>query len=535
MDRRLFDHIHRAIPKFNDLVCEGLAVEHMKHVEKYIDRIWECAAPGFPEGLKYEGYARCTPYEEYAIAPAKRKNKKIFEMARSDIYLVKYYFSWQGEMLRPVYLYLPFVRDGGTITLRGSTFAVSPVLADKAISVGVDSIFIPLNRDKLTFKRTIHHYKVNGKRDTAYVVWSNIYHTPRGRRGQSQQRKIVDMNATPVHYLFCKYGLKETFAYFANAEIAVGYQDITPEKFPPSEWKICEPCGMKPRGLRRRYFNPPRVKLAIRNEAYNYTTQSMIAAFFYIVDHFPDRVEPEYVLDVDFWRVLLGKIAIDENVSEGKLLNGVEAHLASLDGYIDGMVIEWLREDGIYVNDIYELFMHVIETMPERLSQSGSEVASMYGKRLTVLRYALIDIIKAIFNFMFALKPGTGKETSKSEIINAMNRFLKPRLIVRMNHKHGEVASISSPGDNKIFKITSNVVLQTNTAGGKSKAGSTIEPSIFLHGSIAEVGSFCNLPKSAPTGMSRVNPNVQIMADGSIERDPDKVELIDKVQEEIQR
>lgn len=535
MDKILFDHIHKNFPKFNTLVCEGLAVEHMRAVEKYIDRVWKCAAAGFPDDLKYVGYVRCSPTEEFMVAPVKKKNKRLFEMARSDMYMVKYMFTFKGEPMKPRYMYLPFVRPGGIITIMGSTFAVSPVLADKAISVGVDNIFIPLNRDKLTFKRLIHRFVVNGEATTSYVVWSNIYHAQKNRRSISMSQHYIEMNATPVHYLFCKYGLTRTFAEFAGCHVVAGEQDITPEKYPESEWKICESNKIKPSTLKSKYYTPSRVKIAIRNEDYNLTTASMIASFFYIADHFPFRVRAVEVDDVNLWRILLGRITFTNDVSEGKLINDINAHLASLDGYIDGMVIEWLREDGVYVEDIYGLFMHVLETISERLTQSGSSVSSMYGKRLTVLRYVLMDIIKAIFNFMFAMKPGTKKVVTQSEIVNAMNRFLKTRLIVRLNHQHGEISSISSPGDNKIFKITSNVVLQTNTAGSKAHSGSNIDPSKFLHASIAEVGSFLNLPKSNPTGMSRVNPHVNILPDGTIERDPAKVALIDKVQEQIQR
>lgn len=535
MDKNLFGHIHEQMPKFNPVVNDGLAVEHMKWVVRYIDRIWQCAAPGFPEGLVYKGCVPCTPQEEYAMAPVKRKNKRVFEMARSDVYMVKYLFSFKGVDLPARYLYLPFVRDGGIITLVGSTFAVSPVLADKAISVGVDNIFIPLNRDRLTFRRMVHHFIADGERSTAFVVYSNVYHAKASRRASAVNRIYTDMNATPVHYMFCKYGVTETFAKFANASVAVGTDDINEDAYPKSDWVICKSVGLKPRTMKTKYYNGSDVRIAINREAYNKTTESMIAAFFYLVDHFPHRIKPEFVDNLDLWRVLLGRIAIALDVSEGKLLNGIELHLDSLDNYIDGMAMEWLREDGVEVKDIYELFMYIVENMSEMLTNYGATVSSMYDKRLTVLRYALLDIIKAIFNFLFSMKSGTKKEITQKEVVSAMTRHLKPRLIVRMNRNHGEVSSISSPGDNKIFKITSNVVLQSNASGGKNHGGSNIDASKYLHASIAEVGSFCNLPKSCPTGMSRINPNVRLLEDGTIERDPAKVALIDAVQASIQR
>jgi hypothetical protein len=537
MDRKLFAYIDSHCPRFNSDVVNGLAVRHFKSVEHYIDSIIRCAEPGFPEGLRYVRYQRCTPAEEYAQQTAKRLNRQTYELARSDIYLVKYLFEYKGEELRPVYLFLPFIADAGLIQLLGSTFAVSPTLADRAISVSSDSIFIPLNRDKLTFKRLVYGFMCNGVREMAYVVWSSIYHAPKAGRNGQLNRRTVDVAATNTHYLFCKHGFTRTFA-MANAEVVAGFDEINEQNYPPEQWKICESTKIKPRGYKSKFYKGTEMRLAIRNEQYTLTTQTLIASFFYIIDHFPNRVEPGYLDDVRLWKTLMGHVIFATNESEGKLIIGVDAHMDSLDGYVDGMVREWLREDGVHVQDIYELFMHIVETFSVRVTQSGSSGPSMYDKRLTVLRYVLEDIIKAIFGTLFALKKQSKKkQLAKADIQKIMLKELKPELIIRINRKHAEVASISSSTDNKYFKITSNLVLQNNSSGGtRSKAKAVIaDQSRMAHASIAEVGSICNLPKSDPNGRNRVNPFVTLGGDGTVERDPMKVELIDRVQTAIQR
>ena len=536
MDKALFAHIEKQFPKFNERVCNGFAVGEMQHVERYIDRTLRDAEQSFPPGLRYRGFERCTPHEEYAFITAKRHNRQTYELASSDIYLVKYHFEYQGEELKPRYLFLPFVRDGGTITLLGSTFQISPVLADKAISVGIDNIFIPLNRDKLTFRRLVHPFMVDGCRTNAYVVWSAIYHAKRPSRNMPTQRKTIDVNASCVHYMFCKYGLTRTFVEFAKADVVVGMDDITPETYPPDVWRICSSVKLKPRGVKTKYYTGSEVKLAIRHEHYTPLTESLVAAFFYIADHFPDRVFPEYVDDTNQWIRLMGQVIFASRESEGKLANNVEAHMDSLDDYVDVMSREELHEEGIYVDDIYELFMYVVDNFSALVTTVGSSVASMYDKRLKVLRYVLIDLIKAIFNMTFALKKHSKKQLSKKEINDIMNKELKPELIIRMNRNHPEVSSISSPGDNRIFKMTSNVILQTNSTGNaRSKKSATVEPSKFLHASIAEVGSFTNLPKSEPSGRSRINPYVHLGPNGAIERDPEKIEIIERTQNNIAR
>lgn len=540
MDVRIFNEVQKQVPKFNPVVCNGLAYAHMEKAEQYIDNVFRCAAHSFPEGLVYVGYSRCSPQEEYDVITARRNNnKRSIEMTRSDLYLVKYSFTYQGQPLKPRYLYLPFVSDAGMIKILGSTFNISPVLADHAISVGVDNIFIPLNRDKLTFKRLIHPMVVSGRHEMQYVVWSNIHHPSKRRSNSLVLRKIVNMNATPSHYLFCKYGLTQTFKKFFNTDV-VAVDQVDYDKYPSNQWLVCESTKIRPKGVRGKEYIPTNIKLLVPISQYNPTIASVVAAFFYLADHFPERVLVSEVDDTTLWCSIMGHIALEPGTSEGKMLIGIDAHLESLDDYIDGMAHDWLRDDGIVVNDIYELFAYIIETMPEKVAQSNSTVASMYDKKLTVLRYALLDVISAIFKMMFEMKKKSKNGTkvlSNKDVIDAMQKYLKPELVIRLNRNHGEVSNISSPTDNKLFKITSNVVLQTSSTGSKKTGskGIMVDPSRILHSSIAEVGSLNNLPKSEPTGRSRLNPYVKLLPDGSIYRDPAKREVLDKLQESIQR
>lgn len=537
MDKALFAYIDRQFPKFNERVCNGFAVEEMRKVEAYIDRIIRCAEASFPADLKYRGFERTTPQEEYNIVTAKRHNKQCYELARSDVYLVKYGFEFQGEELKPRFIFLPFTRDCGKITILGSDFQISPTLADKAISVGIDNIFIPLNRDKLTFKRLVHHFMMDGQRQNAYVVWSSIYHTSkRNIKNVPSQRKLVDVEATNVHYLFCKYGFTRTFVEFGNADVRVGMEEINTDNYPPDQWIICQSVKVKPKGVRTKFYNPTEVRLAIKREHYTPVTESMIAAFFYIADHFPERMFPEYMDVTNHWMILMGHVYIAGKESEGKLANAIEAHIESLDDYVDAMSMEELRKEGIHVNDIYELFLYIIENFNVLVTMGSSNVASLYDKRLKVLRYVMFDITKAIFNMTFALKKHSKKILSKKEVLDIMNKELKQELITSINQKHSEVTSISSPGDNKIFKITSNIVLQTSSTGGaRSKKAAIVEPAKYLHVSFAEVGSYTNQPKSEPTGRNRINPYVMTSEDGSIIRNPEFVELLDRTQANIQR
>lgn len=534
MDRKLFEILDEKAPKFNPIVANGLAVEHMRMAEQYIDRIFRCAETGFPEGLKYLGSQRCTPAEQYAEIIRKRNSRRYYEIAHSDIYMMKYLFEFEGEEIKR-YLFLPYVKDGGLITLRGSTFAISPVLTDKAISVGDNSIFIPLTMAKLKFERSIQHFYKDGQRETVYVVWSSLYNRS-AKSLRTEGRPKIRAHTTLMHYLFCKVGVTRTFAEYGNADVLVGTSEINEQTYPKEKWIICSSMQLKPRRLRDKYYKGSDIRLAIPREQYNAKTASMIGGFFYVVDHFPERIVPDYVDSTRLWKILMGHLIFSGGISEGKLAEDIETHLESLDGYLDEMAKESLREDGVYCEDLYDLFDHIVETFSERVTQAGNSISSMYGKRLTVLRYVLFDITSAIFTFMFRMRNNNRKQLTKKMVVDAMNFILKPDLIMRINHRHGEVNSISSPGDNKIFKITSNLVLQTDSSGPRGRTRATVtDPTRWLHASVAEVGSYGNLPKSEPSGKGRINPYVNITPDGLIVRKEEYRELLDNIQTKIQR
>lgn len=535
MDKQTFKEVEKRMPKFNDDVVGGFVAKELKNCEYYIERTIHCTATSFPPGLRYKGSMRCTPHETYQHLTMKRRNRQTYELARSDIYMMKYFFEYNGEELRPVHLFLPFVSKAGLIHIRDSLFAISPVLADHAISAGTSSIFIPVHRAKLNFYRLVHHFQMNGVREASYLVWTPIYNVSKKSNGR---RKKVNAFTNNVHYLFCKYGLTRAFAECADADVRIGYADeINEQNYPPDKWRICQSMGLKPRGVNNKLHTPPLVRLAIPNECWNPTTAALVTGFFYVADFFPERVLPEYVEETVLWKTLLGHIIFPTEDSEGKILVKIEDHMRSLDNYIDGVAQEWLRNDNVYVDNIYDLLLHVVETFHDRITQSSTNIASLYDKRLTVLQYVLSDTIAGWFNMSFAFQRASKKTLSKKDVESIMNDTVRADLITRINRGHGEVSSVSSSTDNMIYKLTSNVILQTSSGSGTNSKSSKsiIEPSKFIHVSLAEVGSYMNLPKSEPSGRGRLNPCVKVGPDGSILRDPEKIELLDRVQRSFDR
>lgn len=542
MDKRLFDLVHQRTPKFNDRIAEGFAVRPMQLVEPYVDRIIRTAAEEFPPGLTYEGYERCNVFEEYNEI-TKRINKQqgtatrsTFELAPSYLYLVRYKFKFNGEDLDPRPVYLPFVGQAAMLQIRGSTFSISPVAADNGLSVGSDNLFIPLNKLKFTFKRTPHHFMVDGERETAQVVYARVHQSspPKGFK------MMVQGFTTMPHYLFAAMGVTETFRKYLGADVVIGDpMTVNTETYPASEWMICGTAHTaiaKPRGVKDKMYVASNIRLAIRREHYNLTAREMIGGFFYVADHFPDRVLPEYVDDPRLWANLIGSFLFGTSKSEGKIAEEMAHHMVSLRGYMDAESKMTLHSAGIEAETIYDFFFHMVETFSQRITQSQSEVSSLYNKRLMVLYYVMKDVREAINNFAFRVAAPRKKPLTKNDINKMLRDYLKPLLVMGLNKDHVEVNSVSVPGDNMYFKVTSQMSLQTDTKSGRGRGGgSPNDASKHLHVSVAEDGSYSTMNKSDATGRRKINPYAKTDEKDTLIRNPDLVDMLDEVQAKIQR
>lgn len=535
IDSLLDELIDSETPKINPDIANGIALRHMTQAEQYINDILTNVAKDFPKGLEYLGCQRCTPVEEFNnITNKSTSNRKSFDIAESSIYLMKYFFRFEGKDLPPRHIFLPFVSTAGSITLSGSKFVISPILTDRVFSIGVQEVFVRLLRAKMKCYRSLHNIVINGYKESVQVVWSEIYNKSATMK---KLKSPVNAKHTLAHYLFCKYGFAETMQRFTGCTPIVGREEINNNTFPDTEWVICESTRIAPRGAMRGFYEPTSIRVAIRKDQFTSSVKSLIAGFFYVIDFFPRRFSPEHINNTTLWRIALGIIIFTDTISEGKLIEDISKHIMSLDEYMDNVVIVKLKDIGYDVKDLYQLFYIIIQNFNDWLLKAPDNVNSMYNKELSILYDVLYEITKNIFDMHFKLKAQTKKKLTENEIRTIMNATLRPRAIFNIMKTKKGVSTVSYSGDNKFFKITSMLVPQSSSGGKSSKKErvSVEDPQYHFHSSIAEVGSFLFLPKADPSGHARISPFLQLSPNGSIQRDPNKAPLLDAIQEKIKR
>lgn len=549
MDRHLREFMESDSPKLNPYLANGLAVYHMERSEKYLDDIFRDVFKNFTGGITYQGCKRITPYEEYDQTKKKQgKNKKyVFDLARSDLYMIKVMFDFLDPKDNQVkridrYLYLPYVRDAGAITLSAANYYISPVLADKVISIGINNIFVRPLCDKLTFERLMQTVVIDGVRESIDIPWSAIYH--KNAKARALKPK-VRVNTTIAHYLFCKYGFTETLKTLCNTVPVVGGADINPNNYPIDEWTIFSTAfnnpNIKPKGCRGvSDWQPTKIRIAVRKDDVTPKVKSLIAGFFYVADHYPDRVQAQWVDNTILWKRILGIAIFSETISEGRLLEDINEHFKSLDNYIDpytSIKLRSVKRVDRPIEDIYQLFDLIIEKIDEWLLNSTEDVNTMYDKEFSILYFVLMEITKNIYLLYYKLTAASKKGLTLNEVNNIMNMTLKVGLIHAIRRSHGEVRVQTTSGDNKALKITSILVPQSssNTQSNRKDRTAVTDPSKWLHASIAEVGGYLNLPKNEPSGRSRVNLCQNLKGMEDVCRNPKFKDLLDDIQAKIQR
>jgi len=543
LNRLFAELVERHTPRYNPDVMNGLACLYVPLAQEWLDGIFRSAAKSFPKGLTYDGCERCTPYEEYAYATRLHGNKRTFDLAESDLFLLKLKFSFEDdeghkEALPFRYMYMPFVNEADIFRISGTMYHVTGVLSDKVISPGMNSIFVRLIRDRLTFRHIGHSVMVGNRRETFNVVWSGIYRKPTKERSAPV---TTQANSSIAHYLFARYGFTETFRKYAGFVPTVGHYSPG-QTFSPNTI-VCRSSyygtHSKPNTFIQFKYQSSDLYLEIPEKHWNSATASLVAGFFYVVDHFPDRFVANRLDSTFLWSILLGNIIFSGVYSEAKLFESIDEHFKSLDDYLDIIVHDKLREIGWNVENFYDLIAKIMIDFPNLLLGGQINVNSMFNKTVEILYYMLAEIAFKIFKVNYQLRKSRSKKplTIRS-VTEAFNKIMTPRTIFRITKDKMIVETVSYCGDHKYFKLTSKITEQESGSSRyrrKSKRV-TLNESNHIDASMVEGGNVLFLSKSNPMPNTRINPYVTIdRKTGTLLPNPEFTDVLANLQSMLTR
>lgn len=530
IDPQLLDGLREWIPPLNDRVAEGYAKTQLESVDRNLHEVLSSAKKGFPEGLVYEDFERVSPTDTFKFLtnPMNTSAKAQFDLSRTDVFLVKYKFSFHGQPVKDQYIFLPFVDDCSRMHIRNSLFYIKPVVADTMISVEGDYIFTNLISTNGNYYKRKYTVLVNGIAEYNNIVHALIHHEL-SKLHRKYKNKAMKLRILSVaHYLFAKFGPLEAFREFEDTDIYIGSDDITIKDFPRDEWVIVESTGLKPDGHPDKFYVSHNIRVAIPREKATAHVMSMVTAMFFVLDNYPNELTPEWVRDKNWWIKIMGVIIFGNDMSEIDAYEKAREHFVSMDEYFDPIAKEEAENKFIYVKDMYGFIHYLSKNFTAMLAQEAERGAnSMYNKRLTVSRYILMDIYANIFRQINFSKKKS-KQMTKQEIEFMLSRAFKLRQVFEINSGRQYVSTIQSPADCRMFKITCSVLPQQKTQPKTNEISTAAlrDPKRTLDISFVECGAIQHLPKSHPIGDAIVSGFVKTNSNGTMLASTEHAELI---------
>lgn len=502
--RTLGTFIRDVSPKFNREMVEGICYHRINDAINYIDNFIRYSCHGKTNThLQYLGYKELSPREEIKFLFSKA-TKVLHDIAQNDIYLVEFQFKY-GENPEPIkqYFYIPFMNKGNTMHLSDNEFLVSPVLADKVISVGEKIIFINILTAKYSFTRTYFAVNVNGRSTRVPLINTVLY--------KNQAKKLEDTtkaNTTVMHYLLANYGYTKTM------EMLLGFVPTPVYDYSGTDKVVIHPSGLAPQGWmkgKQMYTKSP-IKFVVDADKYDERVLYFIGNIFYIIDNFPESISIEELDSTVIWKRLLAEIIHSGNHGLAYLSEKINAHFNDLNSQFDTITVNKLNDVNIQVNSLIQL-LGVIFVNFNNWIMSATTRSLYYNKTYEVESFVLAHLTSRITRIVLdinkeELRSG-GLPLEDKTVAAIFKKYFQTRRIFSLKNEKQFVSTVEYSGDHLLPKKTAMVVQQESDFVDVQGDVNTSEKKKLV-ASMATVGSILGLSKNNPTPLIRLNPYVNV-------------------------
>ena len=503
--RTLSTFIADRTPKFNRPLVEGLCYHRINKAINYIDNFikYSCNSKTNTH-LQYLGYKEMTPKEEIKFL-FNKTSKVVHDIAKNDIYLVKFAFQYGDEPEpREHYFYLPYMHKGNIIHLSGNKFLTMPVLSDKVVSIGDKIIFINIRTAKYSFTRSYFSVMIDDNYHRVSVVNTELY--------KNQVKKLEDTtkaNTTVMHYLLANYGYTKTM------QMLLGFVPQPVYDYAKNDKVVFRSTGNVPQGYikNKQLYQATNIKFLVDQDKYNEDVLYCLGNMYYILDNFPESITIDELDNVVVWRRLLGEIIHSGNHGLAYLNEKIGAHFNDLNSNFDTITVNNLKDIKVESNNLMELLGVIFKNFNSWIMNNESR-SLYYNKTYEVESFVLSHLTSKITRIVLdinkeELRIGGGKLDPKV-VDKIFKKYFITRAIFSLKKEKQYVGSIEYSGDHLYFKNTSMVVQQESDFININNPDVNTSERKKIVASMATVGSILGLSKKNPTPLIRANPFVNI-------------------------
>ena len=201
-------------------------------------------------------------------------------------------------------------------------------------------------------------------------------------------------------YLLGEYGLVETIKRYAHTDKVI----VTDENVDNlrDEYNVYESTKAKPKNLSERMYHGHDVKICVHKSVpTSQFLENFIVGAIYTLDVLSfsagDFVYAVKNGDVSeeklYWRICLGRIAYNNTFSVERIVADTRSHFNALQGYLDSLIKEKLTENGIHVDNFFDLIYVLMDKFNQWLLDSKMYNSDLGNRYIDIYYYILYDII----------------------------------------------------------------------------------------------------------------------------------------------
>lgn len=515
MNNVLAQVIDNTCPKINSKIINGIAKELLSTAPEYLDEIFRSSIKSVSRNVdfKYLGYRVLTPEEAYNKLTTTDPNKIQYDLAVSNVYVIEFLFSFNGEELSKQ-IYLLYADDGNLTTFSNTQYIIKPILSDTVISPSYDGLFVRLLKDKISITSFPRNFIINGRKIPKDVISTEIMRTSVPDNKDNIGKPVTSL----ALYILGEYGIRETFKKYFNIDeyvITNGNVDHLRDTH-----NVYESTKFKPKSLKGFVYIGHDVKICIPKSVNSpRALENLIFGIIYTLDIFPnetnDLIEVLSTGDVQkelyFWRALLGRISCKDNYGMDRIIPDTNEHFEVLQGYLDTLIKTKLSEGGIFVDNFFDLLICILENYNTWVLKSKEYTSDLNNRYIDIMYYLMYEIIVGFNKVILSInrRATKPKEISTKEIVKIVSNSLGTKKIfglVKSTTLNLTLQVSDNVCDNYYMKITSELEDQSRGDGVKKGKNSQLPPAVkSIRGHDIYLGSVLYLGKSAPSPRFRSN------------------------------
>ena len=499
--RELLDSVKDELPKFNDKILVDFRKKEMNTAISFIlDRIHEA--------IEYIGedivvsYEIVSPHERAKYEASHNRLKNSVNIKLSSIILVRFKFVIDQETQIEKLMYVPYIHEDGSTIMNGTKMFFQLCLDEKIFSRINNGVTIKVIRSPISFwKNKLRAVtSINtGNTYTDTIIEAKIHYKESGQRSP--------LKPTLVHYLLCKFGFEGV-----KERLGIDKDDCTFVQTVPDEPDEFE------------YFKAQNVAVArspiimrVRsNIMVDQSFKRFVISTLHILNGFKKISYTDLVSESKIvFHILLGKLIFSRNISPTLAHSCMVEHIASLDTYLDSINKKVFHNEGIMVDDIYDVLYHIFYNIDKIILECPNN--NFYNKKFSSLFSVLIATFVKSLNSGIYLNERSRRKKDKVKFINDM-LVIYPRSITK--DMYSCINTKMNPdqfNDNILLPLSSNAV--KNLGMNKKNSSNAIRAAVNkFHPSFVVVESPVRFSSSNPSINACINPYVEIDEDGGVVR-----------------